>query len=356
MTLRLEGTQRISSPDWVRLSFGADMVLGFSPGVFLGGALNTTINLLQYYPDGCKANCSYCGQAREVSQGPDCKTLIRVEWPLRRLDDVLRRIKERQGDPRLGLQGICVGELAHPRAAQDAVEITRRIREEGIELRISELVTPTYTFKKHLVDMRKYGADMIDVAIDGASKRVFEETRGKMVRSMHRWERYLEGIDEAVEVFGRGNAGIHLIVGLGETEREAVDLMWYAHERGAKITLFAFYPEQNTVMERRRPAPVNVYRRVQLARWLIENDLITPEDILYDQEGRIVDMKIPEDLTLEELAPAFMTSGCPGCNRPYSNERPGMEMRNYPWYPNREQALKSIRQTRLPSLINKFSQ
>ena len=91
------------------------MVLGFSPGVFLRGALNTTINLLQYYPDGCKANCSYCGQAREVSQGPDCKTLIRVEWPLRRLDDVLRRIKERQGDPRLGLQGICVGELAHPR-------------------------------------------------------------------------------------------------------------------------------------------------------------------------------------------------------------------------------------------------
>ena len=29
MSLRL-----VSSPDWVRLSFGADMVLGFSPGVF----------------------------------------------------------------------------------------------------------------------------------------------------------------------------------------------------------------------------------------------------------------------------------------------------------------------------------
>jgi biotin synthase len=46
--------------------------------------------------------------------------------------------------------------------------------------------------------------DMVDVIIDAASKRVFERTRGKVVRSMHRWERYLEGIDEPVEIFGKG--------------------------------------------------------------------------------------------------------------------------------------------------------
>ena len=27
---------------------------------------------------------------------------------------------------------------------------------------------------------------------------------------------------------------------------------------------------------------------------------------------------------------AFQTSGCPGCNRPYYNERPGRTMFNYP--------------------------
>ncbi|BDC19125.1 radical SAM protein [Acidianus sp. HS-5] len=341
----------ISSPDWVRLSFGADMVLGFTPGIFLHNALNTTINLLQYYPDGCKANCAYCGQAREVSQGPECKTLIRVEWPLRRLDDVIKKIKERQGDPRYGLQRICVGQLAHPKAAQDAIEITRKIRESGIELSISELVTPTYTFKRHMEEMKKAGGDMIDVAIDAASKRVFDATRGKVVRSMHNWDRYIKGIDEAVEVFGKGNAGIHLIIGLGETEKEAVDLMWYTHQRGAKITLFAFYPEQNTFMEKRKPVPVNVYRRMQLARWLIENDIVDYSDFIFNENERLIDINIPSDLTIEDIAPAFMTSGCPGCNRPYSNEKPTMELRNIPWYPFKETTIRALRQTRLDHVI-----
>lgn len=344
----------ISSPDWVRLSFGADMVLGFSPGVFLKGALNTTINLLEYYPDGCKANCIYCGQAREVAKGPECKTLIRVEWPVRRLDEVLDRIKEREGNPEYGLQRICVGQLAHPRAAIDSIEITRRIREKGIELQISELVTATYTFKHHMIEMKKAGADMIDVAIDAASKRVFDQVRGKPVRSMHRWERYIQAIDEAVEVFGKKNAGVHLIIGLGETEKEAVELIWYAHSRGAKISLFAFYPEPGTPMQNRKPVPLNVYRRIQLARWLIENDLVKLEDFTFDEEGRIVDINVPQDLSLKELAPAFMTSGCPGCNRPYSNERPGSVLKNYPWYPDERQTLSAIKASKIESLIKRF--
>ncbi len=345
MSLRL-----VSSPDWVRLSFGADMVLGFSPGIFLKGALNTTINLLQYYPDGCKANCLYCGQAREVANGPECKTLIRVEWPLRPLNEVIQRIKERQGNPDYGLQRICVGQLAHPRASPDAIEITKRIREAGIELQISELVTATYTFKHHMIEMRKVGADMIDVAIDAASKRVFDELRGKKARSMHSWERYLKAIDEAVEVFGKKNAGIHLIIGLGETEREAVELMWYAHTRGAKISLFAFYPESGTPMEKKRPVPVNVYRRMQIARWLIENDLVTFNSFKFNEKEEIIDIDLPNDLTLDEIAPAFMTSGCPGCNRPYSNERPGKVLKNIPWYPNRQQVISSIKASKLDSL------
>lgn len=350
MTLRL-----VSSPDWVRLSFGADMVLGFSPGIFLKGALNTTINLLEYYPDGCKANCLYCGQAREVANGPECRTLIRVEWPLRPLDEVIKRIYERQGDPEYGLQRICVGQLAHPRASPDAIEITRRIREAGIELQISELVTATYTFKHHMIEMKKAGANMIDVAIDAASRRVFEELRGKKARSMHSWDRYIQAIDEAVEVFGKMNAGIHLIIGLGETEKEAVELMWYAHSRGAKISLFAFYPESGTPMEKRKPVPVHVYRRMQIARWLIENDIVDISAFKFNDRGELIDIDLPSDISLEEIAPAFMTSGCPGCNRPYSNEKPGRILKNIPWYPSKELAVKAIRASRLETLVKKIA-
>jgi biotin synthase len=346
---------QVSSPDWVRLSFGADMVLGYSPGVFLKGALNTTINLLQYYPEGCKANCQYCGQAREVAEGPDCKTLIRVEWPLRPLNDVLKRIKERQGDPTYGIQRICVGQLAHPRASPDAIEITKRIREAGIEVQISELVTATYTFRRHMEEMKKAGANMIDVAIDGASKEVFDNVRGKPVRSMHSWDRYIKAIDEAVDVFGRMNAGIHLIIGLGETEKEAVDLMLYAHSRGAKLSLFAFYPEEMTPMEKVKPVPVSVYRRMQLSRWLIENEVVSSDAFEFDEEERLKDIHLPSDIKVEDLSPAFMTSGCPGCNRPYSNERPGGVMKNIPWYPSKQQTLRALKATKLPSLVSMVS-
>ncbi|MEM0200436.1 MAG: radical SAM protein [Saccharolobus sp.] len=349
MSLRL-----VSSPDWVRLSFGADMVLGFSPGVFLKGALNTTINLLQYYPDGCKANCLYCGQAREVANGPECKTLIRVEWPLRPLNEVIKRIYERQGNPEYGLQRICVGQLAHPRASPDAIEITRRIREAGIELQISELVTATYTYKHHMIEMKKAGANMIDVAIDAANKTLFDEIRGKKARSMHSWDRYLKAIDEAVEVFGKKNAGIHLIIGLGESEKDAVELMWYAHTRGAKISLFAFYPESGTLMEKKKPVPVDVYRRMQLARWLIENNLVDINAFIFNEKGELVDIDLPSDITLNELEPAFMTSGCPGCNRPYSNERPGRTLKNIPWYPDERMALRAIKASKLDRLVKRL--
>lgn len=351
MTQEVCNPQNMSSPDYVRLSFGADMVLGFSPGVFYKNVLNTTINLLQYYPDGCKANCVYCGQARESPVGTEQKTLIRVDWPLRPLDKVLERIRERQGDPKYGLQRICVGQLAHPRASPDSIEITRRIREAGIDLQISELVTATYTSRSHMLEMRRAGGDMIDVAVDAASKRVFDQVRGKAVRSMHTWERYISAIDDAVEIFGKMNAGIHLIVGLGETEKEAIDLMVYTHSRGAKLSLFAFYPEENTPMEDRKPVPVNVYRRMQIARWLIEHDIVGQDAFVFDEKGELKDITIPADLKVEDVQGAFLTSGCPGCNRPYSNERPNMTPRNVPYYPTGNLVRSAVRASRLPTVI-----
>lgn len=171
---------------------------------------------------------------------------------------------------------------------------------------------------------------------------------------MHSWDRYIQAIDEAVEVFGKKNAGIHLIVGLGETERDAIHLMWYAHSRGAKISLFAFYPESGTPMEKRKPVPIDVYRRMQVSRWLIENDLVKYDSFKFNEEGKLVDIEIPSDLTVEELAPAFMTSGCPGCNRPYSNERPGGVLKNIPLYPDLEVTRKAIKQSKLEVLIKKL--
>ncbi|MCK4366835.1 MAG: hypothetical protein KAW84_02670, partial [Thermoplasmata archaeon] len=44
-----------------------------------------------------------------------------------------------------------------------------------------------------------------------------------------------------------------------------------------------------------------------------------------------------------EKGDAFCTSGCPGCNRPFYNERPGCTPFNYPENLTEEQLAKEIR-------------
>jgi biotin synthase len=52
----------------------------------------------------------------------------------------------------------------------------------------------------------------------------------------------------------------------------------------------------------------------------------------FDDGGRIVDYGVPQSFLDEalELGTAFQTSGCPGCNRPYYNEKPSGPIYNYP--------------------------
>ena len=52
----------------------------------------------------------------------------------------------------------------------------------------------------------------------------------------------LESVEDAVDVFGRNKVGVHLIVGLGETEKEMIKVVQQAHGMGAKTHLFSFYP------------------------------------------------------------------------------------------------------------------
>ncbi len=56
------------------------------------------------------------------------------------------------------------------------------------------------------------------------------------------------------------------------------------------------------------------------------------EDFCFSPAGQIVSYGLSRARLRELLADgrAFQTAGCPGCNRPYYNERPGRVMYNYP--------------------------
>ena len=123
----------------------------------------------------------------------------------------------------------------------------------------------------------------------------------------------------------------HLIVGLGEQEDELVRMMTKLHLLGVTIALFAFTPCPGTKMAK-NPAPdYKKYRRVQIARYLIERDIVSYLDFEFDSQGDITYFGRSWRELKQILEPsAFMTSGCPGCNRPFYNERPSGRMYNYP--------------------------
>jgi biotin synthase len=314
------------------------MTLGFKKGKFFRDAKLGCINLLMEYEDGCTANCQYCGQAREISDTPDCKSLIRVEWPSFKLDDVIEATN-RVSKENPFVQRICVSALTREDCPGDLIEIVKRVR-AGTNVRISTLVTPTVFTKEHFKAMKEAGAENITVAVDCSTPEIFQRLRGEGADGPHKWERYLQGIKEAVEVMGTDtySVGVHLIIGLGETEEESIRFIQQCYDMGARVHLFSFYPEKGSQMEDGVQPPLDSYRRVQLARQLMDKGIARGDKMNF-QDGKLVDFGIPEEDVKKELkeGEAFITSGCPGCNRPFANETPAQAaeglLRNYPFKP-----------------------
>jgi biotin synthase len=324
------------SPEYVRISLAAAMTLGFSPGWFYRNARLRCVNLLLTYEDGCKANCAFCGLAGEKFKTLSDRKFIRVLWKTFSARDVIEAIKRAPED----VGRVCVSMITHPRCKQDTLEVCRAIAVETGKA-VSLLISPTLLKKQDLNDMKEAGADRVGVAIDAATPEIFERLRGKPVRGPHRWDHYWSIYERSLEVFGPGKAGVHLICGLGETEEEMAGAIWRARSMGGCTHLFSFFPEKGSAMETRPSPPVGSYRRIQLARWLIDNDLTTLDSLGFDSFGQIREFGLSEpDLRNIIMTGApFETSGCPGpdgrvaCNRPYGNEKPGPDIRNFPFTP-----------------------
>src|SRR3972149_2751930 len=89
---------KLESPEYVRISLAAAIVLGVQPGRFYRDVRLTCINLLLAYNDGCHANCAYCGLARGRPGGYDEKSFIRVAWPMLSTEDLIERMAKYSAD------------------------------------------------------------------------------------------------------------------------------------------------------------------------------------------------------------------------------------------------------------------
>ncbi|MBI3053039.1 MAG: radical SAM protein, partial [Betaproteobacteria bacterium] len=87
-------TPEMRSPEYVQMSTAAAITLGLVPGKMHRTACTHCLNLLVTYPEGCRANCAYCGLARHREEARDYadRNFIRVDWPTARYDDVIARV------------------------------------------------------------------------------------------------------------------------------------------------------------------------------------------------------------------------------------------------------------------------
>ncbi|UCD90744.1 MAG: radical SAM protein, partial [Desulfobacterales bacterium] len=139
----------------------------------------------------------------------------------------------------------------------------------------------------------------------------------------------------------KGYAGAHFVVGMGETEKEMCEAIQKTRDMSGRTHLFSYFPEEGSAMNNHQPPPMDQYRRIQLARYLIDEALSRSDRFTYNEAHQIDNYNLPEsDLnSIIDGGEPFRTSGCSGydgvvaCNRPYGNSRPGPDIRNFPFAP-----------------------
>jgi lipoyl synthase len=327
------------SPDDMRMSLAAAMTLDYEPGVFFRGARLHCINLLLTYPGGCRARCAYCGLSAQVPGSGQGESFIRVQWPAFPLADIIDRISSRQA----AVKRICISMITRRRAVADTVAVCTRLRSR-FDIPVSLLIAPTVLGEGDLERFKAAGADKIGVAVDLATPALFDRYRGGGVKGPHQWHAYWKCFERGLDIFGKGNAGVHLMVGMGETEKEMCAIIQRARDMGGRTHLFSFFPEKGSrLSEHPRPSMVH-YRHVQFARYLIDRCITRADRFAFDLQGRIMDFGLPA-ADMERIVASgepFRTSGCAGydgdvaCNRPFGDSRPGPHLRNYPFPPAAE--------------------
>lgn len=343
------------SPDYVRISMAAAIQLGLKPGQIYRASCNC-INLIQNYPEGCYANCSYCGMARERPGLPEDNTFIRVAWPLYSTDLVAEKIVAREAVAEVGR--VCVSQVQDHRANKDLLEIVQKVHARAPQIPIAALVSATLLDEQKLYEIQAAGVDIIGIGLDGATEDIFDQVRGKQTHSPHKWDYHWKIIRLARKIFGPMNVNCHIIVGIGETDRELVNLFYQLKAEQIAGYLFSFNPEPGTATQDLPRQPIHRHRRIQLLKYLIEKGDLPEDAITYDETGSLVSLVAPAEMlnaAIDSGLP-FMTNGCPdrhgvmACNRPYGSYRPGEEYRDYPFLPDAEDVAIIRQQMRIEEI------
>ncbi len=316
-------------PKRIRVSLGSAIVLGLLEGKL--NAVPTTTYLMTYRRGKCFANCGFCPQARESHGRADM--LSRVSWPAFSTEKVLSGIAEavRNGKTKR----VCIQALNYPEVFTHLLVLVEKINQH-INVPISISCQPLNS--ENIRQLAEAGTERIGIPLDVATEKLFDKVKGASARGPYIWKNQFKLLNEAVSIFGKDRVSTHLIVGLGETEKEMVNTIQKCVDIGVLPALFAFTPISGTALENAAQPEIQKYRQIQIARHLILNKIARYEDMHFDSGECISDFGVANKILTQIIrcGTPFLTSGCPNCNRPYYNEKPSGPIYNYPKKINQE--------------------
>jgi len=324
-------------PEHIRVSLGSAIVLGFLKGKL--DAMPTTAYLLTYRRSKCTANCSFCPQARGSHGRADM--LSRVSWPVFPTTHVLNGIEKAVKDGQI--RRVCLQALNYPEVFGHLSAFAKAICTR-VKVPLSISCQPLN--RENMRQLAEVGVERIGIPLDAATEELFNKVKGRDVGGPYIWAERFKLLSEAVKIFGEGKVSTHLIVGLGETEKEMVETIQKCVDMRVLPALFAFTPIPGTALENNPQPLVPVYRRVQLARHLIFHEITRYEDVRFDGKDCISDFGVDKEVLagMIQKGEPFLTSGCPNCNRPYYNEKPSGPIYNYPRPLTNEEKTRALRE------------
>ncbi len=326
----------------IRVSFGSASVLGL--GVLPQFKSPPTTCYIMTYKEGhCIANCGFCPQARS-SKG-STENLSRVTWPIFNFKVFLTKLKYMPFSKKF--KRICIQTLNYPENFNDLIEIITQLS-VYTDIPISVAIPPF--LREQLKELKNKGIERVGIALDGATPDVFEKTKGVKIGGPYTWEEHFIKLNEALEIFSPGYVSTHIIIGLGETEKQVIKLIEELNNKGIIVSLFAFTPIKGTRYENIPQPEILSFRKLQLGRFLIISKKKKLKDFTFNTRGQLININISKnDLNrIINDSNAFLTSGCPGCNRPYYTSKPSGPIYNYP------RALTENEKKEVSNLLYKF--
>ena len=310
-------------PDQIRVSLGTAIVLGLLDGKL--DAQPTTAYFMTYRTGKCTANCGFCPQARGSKSSTEM--LSRVTWPTFPTMNVLTALATAAKEGKI--KRVCIQSLNYPNVFAHLEAVVKEIKNRSA---VAVSISCQPINRENIVGLANAGVNRLGIALDAATEAIFNKVKGKDAGGMYVWQDQFLLLNQALDVFGEGNVSTHVIVGLGETEKDAVKVIQRCADMGVLPALFAFTPVRGTALEKNSQPKVESYRRLQLARYLIVNGKTRIADMHFDVEGKITGYGLTNESLNGEIDGGlpFQTSGCPDCNRPFYNEKPSGPIYNYP--------------------------